>query len=144
MVTCSLLDVNVLIALGHEDHEDHSRAKAWFKQEKARPWATCPFTEAGFVRVVSNPSYQEPSLDVQDSLDMLAALRSLSGHRFWGVDFGFGEAVEPIASRFFGHQQVADAYLLAIAVRHKGRLVTFDRGLIFLAGEEFRGNIVVL
>jgi predicted nucleic acid-binding protein len=30
-------------------------------------------------------------------------------------------------SRVLGHRQVTDAYLLALAVRHEGRFVTFDR-----------------
>ena len=32
-------------------------------------------------------------------------------------------------SRVQGHQQVTDLYLLALAVRHGGRLVTFDRAV---------------
>jgi hypothetical protein len=32
-------------------------------------------------------------------------------------------------SRVQGHQQVTDLYLLALAVHHGGRLVTFDRSI---------------
>jgi predicted nucleic acid-binding protein len=28
-----------------------------------------------------------------------------------------------------GHRQVTDAYLLGLAIHHKGRLVTLDRGV---------------
>ena len=141
-MTCHLLDVNVLIALAHGDHDDHGRAKAWFLREKARPWATCAFTEAGFVRVISNPNYQDPSLDVVEARTMLAALRRLPGHHFWRLDFPIEDAIGPVASRFFGHQQVTDAYLLALAVRNHGKLATFDRGISFLAGEEFADQVV--
>jgi toxin-antitoxin system PIN domain toxin len=143
-VTTCLLDVNVLIALAHEDHDFHAKSRAWFRQEKARTWATCPFTEAGFVRVLSNPGYQDPSFDLADAVAMLASLRKLPGHRFWGADFGLEEAIVPVASRLFGHQQVTDVYLLSLAIRNHGKVVTFDRGLGFLAGEEFAERVIRL
>jgi predicted nucleic acid-binding protein len=37
-----------------------------------------------------------------------------------------------------GHKQITDAYLLALAVHHRGRLVTFDSRMVALAGE---GNL---
>ena len=144
MVTASLFDVNVLIALAHEDHTAHLKAKRWFRSAAEMRWATCPLTEAGFVRVVSNPRYQEPTVDPDEARAMLAALRALPGHQFWPIDFGFEEAVAPFAERFFGHQQVADVYLLALAIRKRGKLVTLDRGLTFLAGDEFAGSVVPL
>ena len=143
-MTTFLLDVNVLIALADPQHEFHTRAQTWFRQEKTRSWATCPFTEAGLVRVMSNPSYQDPSLDLGDVLAVLAALRELSGHQFWPIDFGLAEAVEPFADRFFGHQQVGDVFLIALAVRKRGKLVTFDRGIGFLAGEEWKSSVQCL
>ena len=143
MIPC-LLDVNVLIALAHEDHDFHAKSRAWFRHEKTRTWATCPFTEAGFVRVLSNPGYQDPPFDILDARAMLAALRQLPGHRFWPVDLALEDAVAPVAARFFGHQQVTDAYLLSLAIRNHGRVVTFDQGLEFLAGEEFAEHVLRL
>lgn len=143
-MTAALLDVNVLIALAHEDHTAHLKTKRWFRGAAEMRWATCPLTEAGFVRVVSNPSYQQPAVDQDDARAMLAALRALPGHQFWPIEFGFEEAVAPFAERFFGHQQVADVYLLALAIRKRGKLVTLDRGLTFLAGDEFARHVVLL
>jgi predicted nucleic acid-binding protein len=32
-----------------------------------------------------------------------------------------------------GHQQITDAYLVALAIRHRGKLATLDRGIVQLA-----------
>jgi uncharacterized protein len=50
----------------------------------------------------------------------------------------------PFAARIRGHQQVTGAFLLGLAIREDGILVTFDRGLKYLAGQEFRRNLLVL
>jgi len=39
---------------------------------------------------------------------------------------------------------VTDAYLLGLAVKENGVLVTFDRGIKFMAGAEFRENVLIL
>lgn len=50
----SLLDVNVLMALGWSNHEYHEAAHAWLGTRQR--WATCALTEAAFVRLSSNPA----------------------------------------------------------------------------------------
>jgi toxin-antitoxin system PIN domain toxin len=144
VVKAFLLDVNVLIGLADEDHTSHGKVKRWFRGATDLRWATCPLTEAGFVRVVANPAYQVPAVRLDEALAMLAALKALPGHAFWPIEFGFEEAVAPFAERFFGHQQVSDVYLLALSVRKRGKLVTLDRGVAFLAGEEFADHVLLL
>jgi predicted nucleic acid-binding protein len=34
-----------------------------------------------------------------------------------------------VAERLLGHGQVTDAHLVALSLRRRGRLVTFDRGI---------------
>lgn len=55
-----LLDVNVLLALGYEEHVHHLRAEDWLNaQHAAGAWtalATCSISELGFVRVASGKS----------------------------------------------------------------------------------------
>jgi uncharacterized protein len=139
-----LLDVNVLIALVFEDHVAHRTVKRWFQQSGARHWATCPLTEAGFVRIVSNPRFSEPPLHIDEALAMLNRLGQLPGHSFWPMEAAFLDAVGPFAERLFGHQQVSDAYLLGVAIRKKGKLVTLDRAIQALAGNEFGNAVVIL
>jgi uncharacterized protein len=139
-----LLDVNVLIALVFEDHVAHRAVKRWFQQSGARHWATCPLTEAGFVRIVSNPRFSEPPLHLDEALAMLDRVTHLPGHSFWPMEVAFLDAVGPFTERLFGHQQVSDAYLLGMAIRKKGRLVILDRAIEALAGSEFRNAVMVL
>jgi len=143
-VSPSLLDVNVLIALVFEDHVAHRTVKRWFQTAGAKPWVTCPLTEAGFVRVVSNPRFSQPPLYIDEALEMLNRVTQLPGHRFWPMEIGFHEAVRPFAERIFGHQQVSDAYLLGLAIKKSGKLVTLDRAIEALAGREFRNAVVFL
>ena len=139
-----LLDVNVLIALVREDHVGHKSVKRWFQQTGSRNWVTCPWTEASFVRIVSNPKFSESALDLGEALEMLEVVTQLPGHRFWPMDVPFGDAVAPFSERLFGHQQVSDAYLLGLALKKKGLLVTLDRGIQALAGTEFRASVAIL
>jgi uncharacterized protein len=139
-----LLDVNVLIALLRQDHVSHKIVKQWFQRNHARGWATCLLTEASFVRIVSNPKFSDPSLDISEALEMLHIVSKLPGHRFWTMDDSFLDAVQPFTERLFGHQQVTDAYLLGMAMKKNGKLVTLDRGINALAGSEFRDHVLLL
>ena len=56
-MTAFLLDVNVLIALLWPAHEFHTVVHRWFTRSARHGWATCPLTEAAFVRIVSNPAF---------------------------------------------------------------------------------------
>ena len=53
----ALLDINVLLALAWPDHQHHAAAHGWFAQESRLGWATCAFTQLGFIRLSSNPAY---------------------------------------------------------------------------------------
>lgn len=139
-----LLDVNVLIGLLRQDHVSHKIVKHWFQRAGAQGFVTCPLTEASFVRIVSNPRFSEPFLDISEALEMLRIVSNLPGHRFWAMDAGFLDAVDPFTERLFGHQQVTDAYLLGMAVKKKGKLVTLDRAITALAGPEFRDHVLLL
>ena len=143
-MTGFLLDVNVLIALVHELHVAHTKARAWFDEMRPKYWATCPVTEAGFVRIASNLRLSDHPVEVSEALQMLGLLTRLAGHRFWPADITFSEAVQPFQERLFGHRQVTDAYLLGLAIKNKGRVVTLDRGMEALAGEGYRQHVTVL
>jgi predicted nucleic acid-binding protein len=45
-----------------------------------------------------------------------------------------------------GPKQITDAYLLTLAIHHKGKLVTFDRRMLALApeGSEERKSLEIL
>ena len=139
-----LLDTNVLIALARPEHVAHEKVRRWYKESGAKAWATCPLTECGFVRIVCNPAFFAPAPDVAEALALLMALTQSAGHRFWAADLPITKAAELFGNRLLGHQQVTDAYLLALAIEKKGEIVSLDRGLATLAGSEYAENLLLL
>ena len=132
----SLLDVNALIALLWEAHPHHHRCSEWFANSRDSGWATCPITEAGFVRVLSSPAFAAHSPSVHASIQLLKATKeSGTHHSFWADDLPISAISDFAQRRLHGHKQITDAYLLALALRHKGRLVTFDSRMSSLAPE---------
>ena len=73
-------------------------------------------------------------MSATDAIGLLKANAEHPSHRFWRDEIGFVEAARPFAARIIGHQEVTDAYLLGLAVRKKGKLLTLDRGMRSLAG----------
>ena len=126
-----LLDVNVLIALLWPEQENHEKVQNWFKRHFAEGWATCALTEAAFVRIVSNPAFSPAAVAPEEARKLLKDNVAHPNHEFWPAAIGYSEAVSPFAGRI-GHKQVADAYLLGLAIHQQGRLVTMDRGILHL------------
>jgi len=137
-----LLDTNVLIALLWPSHDRHDAAVEWFARRRRRAWATCPVTEAGFVRIVSNPAFSRDAVSPREAAQVLAANTAAKDHLFWPADLPFADAAAFTGPRLLGHNQVTDAYLLALAVRHGGVLATMDEGISSLTepqSEERKG-----
>src|SRR5439155_26775841 len=65
-----LLDVNALIALMWPSYDPHSIVQEWFGKILSRGWATCPFTQAGFIRIVSNPAFSRDAVSPAEALDI--------------------------------------------------------------------------
>lgn len=131
-MTAYLLDVNVLVALLWPPHEAHRQVVQWFGSEARKGWATCGLTQAGFVRILSNPAFSSQAPSPRRAMELLAENLDHPGHRFWGDSEGFLAAAAPFSARITGHRQVTDAFLLGLALRHKGKLATLDRGVASL------------
>ena len=54
-------------------------------------------------------------------------------HEFWPDNLPLAEALD-LGGPVTGHQQITDAYLVALAIANGGRLATFDRGALSLTG----------
>ncbi len=128
-MTAVLLDVNVLIALMWPTHEGHGRVQEWFGEHAGSGWATCPFTEAGFVRIVANPAFSKDAVTPSEAVKLLEENTKHKGYQFWGDEIGFVAAMRGFEQRLTGHQQVTDAYLLGLAIHKKGKLATMDKGV---------------
>ena len=124
-----LLDANVLIALAWSEHSAHERARGWFSHHSRRGWATCPMTQAALVRVLSNPAFSPRALTPTDALQVLSRNVELPGHEFWADSIDLGQALGRMPAPLTGHQQITDAYLVALAMHNRGKLATLDRGI---------------
>jgi uncharacterized protein len=139
-----LLDVNVLIALLWPPHESHARAQRWFAQNARHGWATCAMTQAGFVRIVSNPAFSRRAVSPRDALEVLRGSLQHPAHHFWTEDIAVTEALAQFGRRLLGHQQITDAYLLGLAIQKKGTLATLDSRLSALLPEQSAARTLVL
>lgn len=121
----ALLDVNVLIALHDQQHVHHRLAAQWFAQHAALGWASCPLTQNGAARVMSQPSYPQPA-PLSALLAMFRRSFADPSHAFWPDDVSLVDSNVFDSQRIHGHRQVTDVYLLGLAVAHGGRFVTLD------------------
>lgn len=144
MIPRTLLDLNVLIALTDTEHVHYRKAQEWFDSSDGKELGVCALTESGLVRVTTNPSARNPPHSFEKAAAVLADLARRPGYRFWPITDSWAALTAPFADRIFGHQQVTDAYLLGLAIKEDGVLVTFDRGLKYMAGAEFSRNLLVL
>jgi len=135
-MTAFLLDVNVLIALMWPAHEGHTQAQEWFSRKSREGWATCPFTQAAFVRIITNPAFSRDAVTPQEAVKLLSANLNHASHHFWADEISFVAATQPFVRRLAGHQQVTDAYLLGLAMHKQGKLATMDRVLLALLPEK--------
>lgn len=122
----ALLDVNVLIALHDQDHVHHHQAARWLTQHAKLGWASCPITQNGCLRIMSQPGYP----NAQPLAVLLAMLRRSTQareHAFWPDDTSALDSGAFEHRHMHSARQLTDLYLLSLAVRHGGRLVTFDQ-----------------
>lgn len=79
--------------------------------------------------------------------DALAVLRdqiALPDHEFWPDAISITDGNVFDHTYILGPKQITDVYLLGLAVRNGGRLVTFDRGLPLKAVRGAEGRHLVV
>lgn len=133
MAVVGLLDVNVLVALLVPEHQHHNSAIEWFTTEGDQGWATCAVTELGVIRVCTQlPGGPWLPETTADRLLLLTAASRY--YEFWP------DAIPPATMAEVRTattaKQITDRYLLGLARRHGGRVITFDRGLTAVGGDD--------
>lgn len=123
-MTC-LLDVNLLLALLWENHEQHEPARRWF--QSVTEFATCPVGQLGFVRISSHPMLGY-GLTPEQAFAVLRRLLADARHRFVPDNVSCDDRVL-LTERITGPNQVTDHYLAALARRHGMTVATFDEPL---------------
>ncbi len=139
----ALLDTSVLIALLDANHVHHRLATTWF-QSHADGWASCPITLNGCIRILSQANYPN-RLPMHVVVQGLQEAMQHPMHVFWADDIhpldtngiNWGQVMRPA--------DITDAYLLALAVKNQGCLVTLDQGisLSWAIGAEAQHQYVV-
>jgi uncharacterized protein len=124
----ALFDVNVLIAMFDAQHAHHARAHQWWATNQTEGWASCPLTQNGFVRVTTHPSYPNRTA-IRNAIELFERQILATDHAFWSDDISLLDPRLFDRERILGPKQLTDIYLLALAVRNGGRLVTFDRAV---------------
>jgi len=141
----ALLDVNVLVALFDPNHVHHDAAHEWFGAHRAAGWATCPVSENGVVRVLSNPAYADPPTQPGEVVERLRTFCDSGHHTFWPDDVTLRDARTFRWDAAVSFRTLTDMYLVGLAAKHHGRLATFDRSINHkpVVGAE-RGHVVVI
>ena len=140
----ALLDISVLLALLDRDHVLHERGRQWFEEEVRHGWASCAVTQNGFVRILSQPGYPSP-VPTGSAMRLLAAATAAAYHEYWPSDLSILDETVFDHARIHGPRQLTDVYLLGLAARHGGRLVTFDQTIALAAVPTAKpDNLVVL
>jgi uncharacterized protein len=131
----ALLDVNALIALVDPNHVAHLEMESWFSQRASAGWATCAITENGMVRVLSAPSYPNGPFSPATAIQVLRQLKAeyQSTHEFWADSISIADEEAFSSILIAGYRQITDLYLLGLAVRNRGMLVSFDQSIAFHA-----------
>lgn len=126
-----LLDVNVLVALLVPEHEHHEAAMTWFAEGSSQGWATCSVTELGVIRVCAQlpGGLWSPEKTADRLLLLTAASRE---YAFWPD--AASPATMPEVRGAATAKQITDRYLLGLARRYRGRVITFDRPLAAAGG----------
>lgn len=129
-----LLDVNVLLGWLWPVHETHKTASIWMDNHRQEPWATCPITEMGFLRIVTTRGFSPNAPAWAEAVRMLGKhTEGNAVHCFWHDSLTLADVDRQFGSRIKGPNQITDAYLLALAILNDGRLVTFDYRIEALA-----------
>ncbi len=126
-----LPDVNVLIALHDQSHQGHERAHHWFASEGRLGWATCPLTENGFVRLLSQPAMPNNVGTLAAAVGYLEAMTKAhqATHHFWSDGVSLRDQTLFLPDAIAGHRQVTDVYLLGLCQHSDGTLVTLDTAI---------------
>jgi toxin-antitoxin system PIN domain toxin len=121
-----LLDSSVLIPLLLPEHEHHGAAQDWLRPIGS--FAVCTITEGALVRYIFRSRPDGPAA----AATILSRLAQWSGYEFWPDSVSYADAD---LTKVSGHKQVTDAYLVALAAHHGGRLATFDEALAAMYSE---------
>jgi toxin-antitoxin system PIN domain toxin len=132
-------DTNVWVALTYRAHSHYPTASSWLERVTAGTVAFCRFTQLGFLRLLTNAAVMGDEVKTQREAwrvyDILLGDPRVEFHSESDPDEIQGRFRSLTATSQFAPQRWPDAYLAAFAQAAGLRLVTFDRALARLAGD---------
>ncbi len=138
MRSLHLFDVNLLVASTVVEHVHFEAAQNWNEAHKGNPFATCAITENGLFRLLVNRNAQSSPIHPEMALACIAQIHAHPDHCYVEpLPSPQAKHFSQIMSKVRGHKQATDAYLIALAAQHGGKLATFDRKLADTFGEEY-------
>lgn len=72
---------------------------------------------------------------MQNAIGVLRQITSLKNHVFWADEISLEKTDAFLSGPLYGHRQVTDAYLLALAVKKGGKLVSLDHKILSLLSD---------
>lgn len=118
-----LFDLNILLGVFFTSHPNHEQAVEAYKKYSKLGWATCPMTENGFVRVGLQNIFLEEVQNSQDLIKSLELWKKDGKHHFWTDDLSL---TDDLITHIPDHRSITDLYLLALAVKKGGKLITLN------------------
>jgi len=120
-----LLDVNSLLALGVRRHVFHDRVLGWIAHltHSGIPHiGTCPITELGFVRVLSQA--RQYGFSVEDARELLLGIKAADMPRF--IFIPDEHDISRLPSWVKQPNQTTDGHLVELANANGAQLATLD------------------
>jgi toxin-antitoxin system PIN domain toxin len=139
----SMLDVSVLIALLDAEHVHHMTVTRWLADNALLGWASCPLTQNGCIRILSQPAYLN-STPAALVAEILGEATTGPLHEFWPDSLSLLDPGALRWDRLLSGRHLTDVYLLALAVRNGGRLVTLDQGIPLSAVPDARSEHLLI
>jgi hypothetical protein len=76
----------------------------WLARHARDGWATCPFTQTSFVRILSDAAFSAKALTPTDALTLLQANLAHPAHRFWADEVSMIDSLKPLARKLSLHR----------------------------------------
>jgi toxin-antitoxin system PIN domain toxin len=122
-----LLDVNTVLALLDPRHIFHDSAHEWLsKQPTGVKLLTSPLVQNGVIRVASQSKYPSHIGTASAVREVVKLFCADPRHEFCPDDVSLMDDRILAQPELLAPSLVTDIYLLALAVKHKARLATFD------------------
>ena len=131
MTLLSFPDVNVWLAIILEHHEHHAQALAWWVQLEDVTLGLTRFTQLSVLRLLTTSAVmRDRPLTMAEAWQAYDRLLDDERVSLYPGPAGFEMRFRQLSQSKAASPKVwADAYLIAFAEGHRGRLVTFDRAL---------------